>query len=76
MSVCIKKRKRKPTYLRHIDKLFILLRHFTGIQNLEPGDDMHFFWKFWCQFPALQEKKTYIIIGKDGYKVINDEGQM
>jgi hypothetical protein len=37
---------------------------------------MQFFWKFSCQFPALEEEKTYIIIGKDGNEVIDHGGQM
>jgi hypothetical protein len=60
----------------YLGYVFYLLHHLTGIESLHDGDVMTFFWNSTCQFPELEQGKTYIIIGKDGFKIRDGENEV
>jgi hypothetical protein len=53
----------------------VLFRYLTGIEDLQKGDAMTFFWKSRCRFSELEEGKAYMIIGKDGHKFYDGESE-
>jgi hypothetical protein len=48
--------------------------YITGLRDHVQGDNLTFFWKSSCDFPKLQKDKQYLIIGKDGFRTQDANG--
>ncbi|XP_060569312.1 venom factor-like [Ruditapes philippinarum] len=64
------------TALEKIARGTVMTTLRQGIESLHDGDVMSFFWNSTCQFPELEQGKTYIIIGKDGFKIRDGENEV